>query len=65
MKRLLCFLALLAGTGLAGSAPAWAGQVPGASGDPDVSVSYRHRVYAAEQFSNTVSVTDTADNTRW
>jgi YVTN family beta-propeller protein len=30
--------------------------------DPDVPVSHRDRVYAAEQFSNTVSVTDPADN---
>nr|WP_209988514.1 YncE family protein [Azospirillum picis] len=29
---------------------------------PDVPVSHRDRVYAAEQFSNTVSVTDPADN---
>lgn len=44
-------------------APAtWAGQAPGAASDPDVPVSHRDRVYAAEQFSNTVSVTDPADN---
>jgi YVTN family beta-propeller protein len=41
---------------------AWAGQAPGASSDPDVPVSHHDRVYAAEQFSNTVSVTDPADN---
>jgi YVTN family beta-propeller protein len=29
---------------------------------PDVPISHRDRVYAAEQFSNTVSVTDPADN---
>lgn len=40
----------------------WAGQVPGAASDPDVPVSHQDRVYAAEQFSNTVSVTDPADN---
>jgi YVTN family beta-propeller protein len=40
-----------------------AGQAPGAASDPDVSISHRDRVYAAEQFSNTVSVTDPADNT--
>jgi YVTN family beta-propeller protein len=45
---------------LAGSA--WAGQAPGAASDPDIPVSHRDRVYAAEQFSNTVSVTDPADN---
>ena len=41
---------------------ALAGQAPGAASDPDVAVSHRDRVYAAEQFSNTVSVTDPADN---
>jgi YVTN family beta-propeller protein len=40
----------------------WAGQAPGSASDPDVPVSHRDRVYAAEQFSNTVSVTDPADN---
>ncbi len=34
----------------------------GAAADPDVPVSHRDRVYAAEQFSNTVSVTDPVDN---
>jgi YVTN family beta-propeller protein len=42
--------------------PGWAGQAPGAASDPDIPVSHRDRVYAAEQFSNTVSVTDPADN---
>jgi YVTN family beta-propeller protein len=39
-----------------------AGQAPGASGDADLPVSHHDRVYAAEQFSNTVSVTDPLDN---
>jgi YVTN family beta-propeller protein len=39
-----------------------AGQAPGASTDPDVPVSHRDRIYAAEQFSNTVSVVDPVDN---
>ena len=43
-------------------AAAWAGQAPGAASAPDIPVSHRDRVYAAEQFSNTVSVTDPADN---
>ena len=38
------------------------GQAPGALSDRDIAVSHRDRVYAAEQFSNTVSVTDPADN---
>jgi len=42
------------------AAPARGGQAPGAASDPDVPVSHRDRVYAAEQFSNTVSVTDPA-----
>ena len=41
----------------------WAGQAPGAASAPDIPVSHRDRVYAAEQFSNTVSVTDPGDNT--
>ena len=38
-----------------------AGQGPGAAAEPDHAISHRDRVYAAEQFSNTVSVTDPAD----
>ena len=38
------------------------GQVPGAASDPDIPISHRDRVYSAEQFSNTVSVTDPVDN---
>ncbi|MGF6771788.1 YVTN family beta-propeller protein [Paraburkholderia sp. GAS199] len=41
---------------------AFAGQAPGADTTPDIPVSHHDRVYAAEQFSNTVSVTDPADN---
>jgi YVTN family beta-propeller protein len=41
---------------------AWAGQAPGAASDQDIPVSHRDRVYSAEQFSNTVSVTDPVDN---
>jgi len=53
---------LLAGTILATSTVAWAGQAPGALSAPDVAISHHDRVYAAEQFSNTVSVTDPVDN---
>lgn len=53
---------LLASALVAAYAPARAGQAPGKASDPDVPVSYRDRVYAAEQFSNTVSVTDPVDN---
>src|SRR5476649_245882 len=41
---------------------AWAGQVPGTDAAPDIPISHRDRVYAAEQFSNTVSVIDPVDN---
>src|SRR6201998_4306173 len=53
---------LLAGTALAASLPAWAGQAPGALSSPNIPISHHDRVYAAEQFSNTVSVTDPVDN---
>lgn len=54
-RHLLATIALAtAGTG------AFAHQAPWGSGD--VLVSHRDRVYAAEQFSNTLSVTDPADN---
>jgi YVTN family beta-propeller protein len=47
---------------LTGQTAAWAGQAPGAAADPDIPVSHHDRVYSAEQFSNTVSVTDPVDN---
>src|ERR1043165_2765980 len=53
---------LLACTIVATSAAAWAGQAPGAATSPDIPISHHDRVYAAEQFSNTVSVTDPVDN---
>jgi DNA-binding beta-propeller fold protein YncE len=40
---------------------AHAGQAPGSSSDPDRAISHRDRLYAAEQFSNTISVTDPVD----
>ena len=43
-------------------AAARAGQAPGAASAPDIPVSHRDRVYVAEQFSNTVSVTDPVGN---
>jgi len=42
--------------------PAVAGQAPLAAGATDIPLSSRDRVYAAEQFSNTVSVIDPASN---
>jgi YVTN family beta-propeller protein len=61
MKHTLLALSLLAGTMLA-PLSSFAGQAPGAASDPDIPVSSKDRVYAAEQFSNTVSVTDPATN---
>src|SRR5580692_9225430 len=52
----------LAGTMLVISAGAQAGQAPGAASATVIPLSNRDRVYAAEQFSNTVSVTDPVDN---
>jgi len=51
---------LVASTLVAGRA--LAGQAPYAATAPDVPISSRDRVYAAEQFSNTVSVIDPAAN---
>ena len=62
MTRHCLMLALLAGASLAALTPARAGQAPGAASDRDIPISHRDRVYAAEQFSNTVSVTDPVDN---
>ena len=62
MQSDLFISALLVGAVLAGAPPTHAGQAPGAAAASDIPVSHRDRVYAAEQFSNTVSVTDPADN---
>src|SRR5262245_59112071 len=48
---------------LLATAPAHAGQAPFATAAPNFPVSGRDRVYAAEQFSNTVSVIDPSTNT--
>jgi YVTN family beta-propeller protein len=62
LKRGLLNLGVLACACLALQTAAWAGQAPGSADDPDIAVSHRDRVYSAEQFSNTVSVTDPVDN---
>ena len=41
---------------------ALAGQVPGGAQRPDIAISHRDRFYTADQFSNTGSVIDPADN---
>jgi YVTN family beta-propeller protein len=53
---------LLAAAISALSSVASAGQAPGNASDPNIPISHQDRVYAAEQFSNTVSVTDPVDN---
>ncbi|WP_371344760.1 YncE family protein [Ancylobacter sp. IITR112] len=53
---------VLASVLLACAVPAFAGQAPFAASAPDIPLSSRDRVYAAEQFSNTISVTDPATN---
>jgi YVTN family beta-propeller protein len=60
MKHLTLACCLIGAAAIA--APTRAGQAPGAASDPDVPISHHDRVYAAEQFSNTVSVTDPASN---
>ena len=62
MRHKIFIAALLATTAMLGSFAAQAGQAPQAASSPDIPVSHHDRVYAAEQFSNTVSVTDPADN---
>src|SRR5471032_2982299 len=62
MKRISILTVLLAATALLGVPYAWSGQVPAAASDPDIAISHHDRVYSAEQFSNTVSVTDPVDN---
>src|SRR4029453_7218297 len=62
MKRTASLTALLAATVFGSVQCASAGEVPRASADPDIPISHSDRVYSAEQFSNTVSVTDPVDN---
>src|SRR5947209_18289976 len=62
MRRSLIPAVLLLAAELVGVRYGWAGQAPAAATDPDIPISHRDRVYSAEQFSNTVSVTDPVDN---
>ena len=59
--RISVAAALLAGSMLSPFA-VFAGQVPGLASDPDIAISGKDRIYAAEQFSNTVSVSDPSTN---
>src|SRR6201988_1208681 len=62
MGRSLVVAGLLLTTALVGARYAVAGQAPFAASDPDIPISHQDRVYSAEQYSNTVSVTDPVDN---
>ena len=61
MNRIALSVAILLIIPFACSASA--GQAPVASSAANIPISHHDRVYAAEQFSNTVSVVDPADNT--
>src|SRR3954470_8961304 len=54
--------AFIAGALLTAPAFVFAGQAPGQASSKDIPISHHDRVYAAEQFSNTLSVTDPVDN---
>ena len=62
MRRNIIVTVLFVATGLVGVRYAFAGQAPAAASDPDIPISHQDRVYSAEQYSNTVSVTDPVDN---
>ena len=62
MKRGSILVVLMLATALVGARCALAGQAPAAASDPDIPISHQDRVYSAEQYSNTVSVTDPVDN---
>jgi YVTN family beta-propeller protein len=53
---------LLASAALIGVREACAGQAPFGVNAPEIPVTHSDRVYSADQYSNTVSVTDPADN---
>src|SRR5882757_4704602 len=62
MRHNVTLAVLLIATGLVSVHYADAGQAPAAASDPDIPISHQDRVYSAEQYSNTVSVTDPVDN---
>jgi len=62
MGRSLIVAVLMLTTAFIGARYAVAGQAPSAASDPDIPISHQDRVYSAEQYSNTVSVTDPVDN---
>src|SRR5271168_2705380 len=62
MTRNLFVAAVLSAAAFASSTCAWAGQAPSAANAPDIAISHKDRFYTSDQFSNTVSVIDPADN---
>src|ERR1700741_2870732 len=62
MRRTSIVAVLLASTVLISGRHACAGQAPFGVAAPEIPVSHSDRVSSAEQYSNTVSVTDPADN---
>lgn len=62
MPRPFLALFLLAGSALAPVSTAAAGEPPRPATAADIPISARDRIYAADQFSNTVSVIDPASN---
>ena len=62
MRFILALAAASVVTILADGAPSYAGQVPFAVPAPDLPVSHQDRVYAADQYSNTISVIDPVYN---
>jgi YVTN family beta-propeller protein len=55
--------AVIASAAFSASPALLAGQAPYAASEPDIPITNHDRVYAAEQYSNTVSVTDPSTNT--
>jgi YVTN family beta-propeller protein len=62
MRRTSIVAVLLTSAALISGRDAGAGQAPFGVAAPEIPVSHSDRVYSAEQYSNTVSVTDPADN---
>ncbi|MGY2402814.1 YncE family protein [Pseudomonas sp. SDO5271_S396] len=62
MKRSTLTLSLLNLALIACATGSFAGQIPGKASAPDIPITHQDRLYAAEQYSNTVSVVDPVDN---
>jgi YVTN family beta-propeller protein len=62
MKYTSVFGTALTAVALGCASLAGASQVPGPSSAPDIPISHHDRMYSADQFSNTVSIIDPADN---